>query len=817
VRDLPRGTVTLLFTDIDGSTGLLQALGDEYADVLAEHRRALREAFARNNGVEVDTQGDAFFYAFARATDAAGAAGDGQRALAGGPVRVRMGVHTGEPSVTDEGYVGADVHRAARIMSAGHGGQVLLSETTRRLLDSQLELRDLGEHRLKDFDVPERIFQLGDGTFAPLKSLNNTNLPVQLEPLLGRKRELAELRRLIRRDRGRLVTLTGPGGIGKTRLALEVASELVGDFPHGVWFVDLSAVRDPEFVEHAIGAVLGARGDLGAHIGDRSLALVVDNFEQVVQASSAVARLLAACPELVVVVTSREPLHVTGEHDYPLRPLAEAPAVELFRQRAEASAHGFEATYAQLSDVCARLDSLPLAIELAAARAKSVPVEELRQRLESRLPLLSKGRRDAPERQRTLSATIEWSYELLSTDEQEAFALLAVFAGGWTLRSAEIVCEVDLDTLESLVDKSLVRQETGRYSMLETIREYAAKRLEAQPDADGIRRRLASWVLDIAQRAEPGDGDEASLLQDLVVDLANVREALAWATSFEQDRAFALELAASLWRFWDFVARDEEGLRWLAAAWTDDAPIELKKNALRARAGLAMVIADQEQVRAASEERLRLALETDDDLHAAGALNGLATVAQDQGDLDDARRLYLESAERGRAGGAPPGRVLVNLALVERLAGNFGEARTRFQDNLVASRASGNLAEVVWSLGMLAEVAAEEGTLAEATPLLREALETSGRIGYLSMLSSLLRCVAVMASDAGRFETAACLFGAGDAHDETAGGGRVLASWTRTRQVLEDQMSPERFAAAYQEGRTLVSAEAIEAAAACLD
>jgi AAA ATPase-like protein len=322
---------------------------------------------------------------------------------------VRMGVHTGEPRVTDEGYIGADVHRAARIMGAGHGGQVLVSGATRRLLDSHVELRDLGEHRLKDLEAPEHIFQLGGGAFPPLKSLNNTNLPLQLEPLLGRKRELAELLRLIRRERVRLVTVTGPGGIGKTRLALELASELVGDFAHGVWFVDLSPVREPGLVDSTIAGVLGARADVAEHIGDGSFALVLDNFEQVIEAGPTVARLLAACRELVLVVTSRERLRIAGERECPLRPLAEAPAVELFRQRAAATAPQFDASYAALAAVCARLDSLPLAIELAAARAKTLAPAELRARLEQRLPLLGKGRRDAPARQRTLRATIDWS------------------------------------------------------------------------------------------------------------------------------------------------------------------------------------------------------------------------------------------------------------------------------------------------------------------------------------------------------------------------------------------------------------------------
>jgi predicted ATPase len=393
------------------------------------------------------------------------------------------------------GYSKGEFFQQMEQEAKAKGGQILVSEATRKLLDARFELRDLGEHRLKDLDAPERLFQLGFGAFPPLKTLNNSNVPVQPEPLLGRKRELSDLLRLIRTERARIVTLTGPGGIGKTRLALELGAELIDDFAHGVWFVDLSPLREPGLVEGAIGEALGARGDVADHVGNRMLALVLDNFEQVVPAATSIARLLSVCSELGVVVTSREPLRIAGEREYPLRPLAEAPAIELFRQRAAASAPDFEASYAEIAELCARLDSLPLAIELAAARAKTLTVLELRGRLERRLPLLSKGRRDAPERQRTLRSTIEWSYELLTPEEQNAFARLAVFAGGSTLAVAEAICRLDVDTLESLVDKSLVRHRDGRYTMLETIREYSRERLDELSESEDdleVEARLAS-------------------------------------------------------------------------------------------------------------------------------------------------------------------------------------------------------------------------------------------------------------------------------------------------------------------------------------
>ena len=319
MRQLPSGTVTLLFTDIEGSTRLLEEFGDGYADVLAEHRRVLREAFTRHNGVEVDTQGDAFFVAFARATDAMAAAAEGQAALDSGRVRVRIGIHTGEPTVTGEGYVGLDVHKAARITSAGHGGQVVISEATRQLLDADGDLQDLGEHRLKDLGAPQRLYQLGTTEFPPLKTLYRTNLPIQPTPLVGRERELEEAGALLAANR--LLTLIGPGGSGKTRLALQLAAEAQEDFPDGVFWAPLQAVLDPAVVGRAVGAAIGADGDLVDYIDKKRLLILMDNFEQIVEAAPMVSALLAETPNAKVLVTSREPLHVDPEQRYAVEPL----------------------------------------------------------------------------------------------------------------------------------------------------------------------------------------------------------------------------------------------------------------------------------------------------------------------------------------------------------------------------------------------------------------------------------------------------------------------------------------------------------------
>jgi hypothetical protein len=359
--ELPTGTVTFLFTDVEGSTRLLGELGpDRYAEELAGHRRVLRDAFERHGGVEVDTQGDAFFVAFASPQSACAAADDAQAALAGGPIRVRMGLHTGTPVLGDEGYVGVDVHKGARIAAAGHGGQVLLSRETRDLLDG-VPGRDLGEHRVKDFEQPVWIYQLGDDVFPPLKTLSNTNLPRPASTFVGREREVGEVVAFLR-DGARLVTLTGPGGSGKTRLAIEAAAELVGEFRNGVFWVGLATVRDQELVLPTVAQALGAQEDLEAHIGERELLLLLDNLEQVVEAAPGLAAVVEACPNVRLLVTSRELLRVRGEVDYEVLPLADPDAVALFClcSRLDASA--------TVEELCRRLDNMPLALELAAAR-----------------------------------------------------------------------------------------------------------------------------------------------------------------------------------------------------------------------------------------------------------------------------------------------------------------------------------------------------------------------------------------------------------------------------------------------------------------
>ncbi len=621
---LPQGTVTFLFTDIEGSTRLVQAFGDRYAELLETHQQLLRASFA--GGVEISTEGDSFFVAFGSATAAVEAAVAAQRAVAGhqwpagASVRVRMGLHTGQPSLGGDNYVGFDVHRAARIAAAGRGGQVLLSESThglvRRDLPEGVTERDLGEHRLKDLSLPEHLFQLVipglPADFPPLRALDpaRTNLPPQLTSFIGRERDLAALRELCLTHR--LVTVIGTGGTGKTRLMLHAAAELNDEYTDGVWLVELAPIGDAALVPQAVSRALGAIDEPGRDTVDvlvdflraKSLLLLIDNCEHVIgEVAALVHRLVTSCPGLVVLASSREALAVPGESVYQLASLgipariadvhedqgatwlaeaAASDAVRLFVDRATAIMPTFALTPPDaraVVEVCRRLDGIPLAIELAAARVTLLSVQEIASRLGDRFRLLTGGRRTALPRQQTLEALIDWSWQLLDQPQQRLLRRLSVFAGGWTLEAASAVTRLPdepdaddeletLDMLGHLVDRSLVlvdRAARSRYRLLETIRAFARERLVEAQEVTEIHGTHLAFFLRLAEEAEPDlrGPQMAPALARLDADADNLRTAQEWAFEADPERALRLSLALStLWRSRDMA----EGQQWLSRA-----------------------------------------------------------------------------------------------------------------------------------------------------------------------------------------------------------------------------------------------------------
>ena len=606
MSELPEGIVSFLFTDIEGSTRLLHHLGSRYAGVLEEHRRLLRAAFVAHGGHEVNTQGDSFFVVFARACDAVAAAVAAQRALhdyswpAGGTVRVRMGLHTGQSERAAGDYVGVDVHRAARLGAAGHGGQVLLSEVTHEAVQYALPeatwLRSLGRHQLRDMAQPERIYQLIVADlpteFPSLHTidLRPNNLPSPVTELLGRSEQVAAATQRLRRPAVRLLTFTGVGGTGKTRLALQVAADLLGDFGDGAFLVALASVRDPALVIPTISQSLTVTeiagqsllDSLKQHLKEKQILLVLDNFEHLLPAALEIAELLATCPQLKVLVTSRIPLHLSGEHELPVPPLAlpdlqqmpsvellsRIAAVELFVQRAQAVKMDFilkAANAAEIAAICTRLDGLPLAIELAAPRVRMLAPHAILAGLDKRLQTLIGGAHDLPQRHQTLRECIVWSYNLLEADERALLERLAVFVGGCDLEAAQAILNTAqnvnvLDDLWALKDKSLIlaTEQDGqpRFSMLETIREFAVECLEASGEANLWRERHADYFLRLVEQAESqlSGSTQVEWLQYFEREADNLRAALRW--TMREKPQNALRLVGTLWHIWPTDLRD---------------------------------------------------------------------------------------------------------------------------------------------------------------------------------------------------------------------------------------------------------------------
>ena len=813
--ELPAGTVTFLFTDIEGSTRLLQEHGSSYVSLLAEHRRALRDAFTRHSGVEVDTQGDAFFVAFPSAADAVAAAAEARYQLEAGPIRVRMGIHTGEPIVTDEGYVGVDVHRAARIAAAAHGGQIVLSETTRRLLDSDTATRDLGEHRLKDLTGPERLHQLGDGDFPPLRTLDATNLPVASSPLVGREHELGELVALLS-EGTRLLTITGPGGTGKTRLALQVAAELIGTLRDGVFWVPLASLSDTQLVSSEVAQAIGARDDLDGFLRGKELLILLDNFEHLLAAAPAVSAVLAASKGLRVLVTSRAPLHVSAEREYRLEPLTTSDAAALFVERARAVGREL-APDATVEAICHRLDGLPLAVELAAARTKLLAPARLLERLDSALPLLTGGARDAPERQRTLRATVEWSYDLLDVASKELFAELSVFAGSFPIGAAEEICDADLDGLAALVDSSLLKPiGEDRFLMLETIREYALEKLEASAAAEEHRRRHARFFSALAEEAYERRFDaESEWSARLGVDHDDLRGALDWLVANDPDRG--LELAGALGWFWLSHGLLAEGGGRLAGALAESAAKgRARARALTASGSLVARHGEVDEGRAQVDQSIRLWRELDDRKELASALDALGwLLAYNAADISPAFDAFEQSLELRRELGDRPGetRALVGVCQMLVAAGEVERAESLSLELLELADADPRTEHFAYHF--LADCALTRGNTEEAEQRYRESLEAALPLDDVIETSFEVQGVAMAAAGNADPRRALLLAGSVEALWESLGISISVAFWDTLLEryigAAREQLGVEA-SAVWSEGRAMAFDDAVQLA-----
>jgi predicted ATPase/class 3 adenylate cyclase len=868
------GTTTFLFTDIEGSTRLLTELGERYAEALEQQQRLIRAAIAEGGGEEIGTEGDSFFVIFPTASGAVATAVAAQRALAAaewpadGTVRVRMGLHTGEAMRRGDTFVGIAINRAARIAAAAHGGQVLLSDATRTLVEAALpegvSLRDLGSHRLKDLSAPERLNQLVisglPDDFPPLHTLDLTpnNLPISLTSFLGREREIAEVTALL--EQHRLVTLTGPGGTGKTRLSLEVAAGMTDAFPGGVFWVPLAPLTEVELVAPTIAHALGLADGGGRmpeerildQIGEKQLLLVLDNFEQLVPAAPLVSQLLTRAPKLRVLVTSRETLHLYGEHEYPVPPLGVPPlsgpsghasvdarslsqyeAVRLFIERAMAVRPDFAVTNENapaVAELCARLDGLPLAIELAAARVRILTPEAILRRLGDRLDLLTGGGPDRPERQQTLRGAIAWSYDLLDAMDRRLFAALSVFVGGTTLEAAEEVCGPMLsgdvlDGLESLVEKSLLRQRTAgdepRFSFLLTIREFATERARELEIFDQARLRHAEYFARLASEAAAliMGSEKRGWLDRLELEHDNMRAAISCAVEHGNAR-LALNLVADLWRFWQMRGYLEEGIDRIREALALPAGEELREARLRAIEAAGGVAYWQGDLVAAEhyyQEVLDEQRAAGDEQRVADALYNLSfdfALPGTDGRMSDpahSRELVGEALEIYRRVGDRAGvaRALWALSNSAWTVGDVEFGLPYALESLETFRELGDRFMVAWSLytlGMMRLLARE---LDDAGPVMREALgifsEAQDVSGYVLVLDGL----AAEAFLRGDRERSARLAAAVNVLQESSGTGLTPANRQligfRHEQLTEDPSLAE----AWREGERMTPAEAV--------
>ncbi len=831
MADLPTETVTFLFTDIEGSTRFLQQLGDRYADVLAEYRRLLRVAVYTQGGKEVGARGDACFFAFPRAKGALAAAVAAQRALnrypwpTGITVRVRMGLHTGESLSGDTGCVSMDVHRAARICTVGHGGQILFSQTTRDLVADDfpkgVSVRDLGQHRLKDLGGPHSVFQVVatdlPSDFPPLNSLDAlpNNLPVQLTSFIGREREKREVERLL--SIARLLTLTGTGGAGKTRLALQVAADLLEQYPDGVWVVELAPLADPTLVPQSVASALGVaeqphramNATLVDYLRPKSLLLVLDNCEHVLPACAQLTdALLRVCPSLRILATSREALRIAGEISWRVPSLSqpdpqrlptfdrliEYEAVRLFVQRAAAILPTFTVTSQNaeaIARVCQQLDGIPLAIELAAARVRVLSVGQIVARLDDRFRLLTGGSRTALPRQQTLRATMDWSYDLLSAQEGMLLRRLSVFAGGWTLEAAEAVCPGDdvavtdtLDLLTQLVDKSLVVVETSdgaaRYRLQDTVRQYGLDKLEESGNAADVRRRHFGWYLGIAESAKAAgrESDRAVWLERLQAEYDNLRAALEWSLGSGGPEE-GLRLAVAARELW-WRSHFNEGRHWLeeSLAATHGTPSPLRAEALATLSDIAREQGEYLKAAEFCEESLRLYREQGDEQGIAAALNSRGRLAWRQSDYKQATAFFEQSLALNRKLGqqANIAQGLNALGNVAHAQGNYERAAGFHRESLALYRALNKESGLAIALDSLANAEWRLGDHDRAMALLEQSLALFRKLGFKRGIAVALLSLGTVAQSAGRYERARASFEEGLGLRKELGDRRGLAS-----------------------------------------
>ncbi|MGH2690920.1 MAG: adenylate/guanylate cyclase domain-containing protein [Actinomycetota bacterium] len=870
MRDLPTGTVTFVFTDIEGSTGLVTRLGEGYREVLEAHNRILRAAFSA--GIEVSTEGDAFFVAYTAAPQAVAEAVEAQRAIVktswpeGVEVRVRIGMHTGEAVPGADNYVGIDVNRAARIMAVGHGGQILVSATTHALSEHAtpegIAFRDLGEHRLRDIPNPEHLYQVvAEGLpdeFPALHSVDArpNNLPMPLTTFVGRRRELDELKESV--GQARLVTLTGPGGTGKTRLSIEAARELLPDFENGAFFVPLAPITDPALVVPTIGDALGVHeaaeraplDQLIEHLRESEVLIVLDNLEQVVEAATDVGRLLTGTDRVRFLATSREPLGLHGEREYPVPPLdlpdlahlpslesmSQYAAVELFIERATAVRPGFEVTNENapaVAEICSSLDGLPLAIELAAARVKILSPDDILRRLEDRLGFLTGGGRDRPGRQQTLRDAIAWSYDLLDEEERTLFSSLAVFSRGFRLEAAEEVCgrpgspEV-FDGVASLVNKSLIRQIEGaggetRFLMLETIREFAVERLDDSVGNEEVRRRHASYFFELAERAAPNlfGAEQGKWLEILGAEHDNFRAALAWAERAGEAET-ALKLAGALWRFWQMrghLREAAERFKEVLALQGAEAYPEARAEALEGAGGVSYWMGDWDTAEAYYGECLKLRRELGDERRIADAAYNMAFVytvpPEPRRDVARSRPFLQEALDRYRALDDRRGvaNVLWALSNIHLVSEEWRACADTAEEALGLFDALGDRFGAAWAAHTVGLALTPLGETVQARRSFERAMGMFSEAGDITGIGLVLNDFAALAAAERDFERAIRLRGAAEVIEREAGQALVSnldSYYGWVPDVSESDIAPEEQARLRAEGEAFSTEEAVE-------